>query len=138
MGYNRSLSAAYSDAWERYKHHCEHEGMIALNRFCEREGINVQRLYEWLRRRKISISDYQAGLSGRPAGARNHEESLFREVRLPLPSQAREHSDTGTADVVRDIRIELGGGAVMSLGEIGVGSLAMLIEVLTRRDDVGA
>ena len=64
MGYNRSLSAVYSDVWERYKHHCEHEGMIALNRFCEGEGINVQRLYEWLRRRKISISDYQAGLSG--------------------------------------------------------------------------
>ena len=138
MGYNKSLSAAYSDAWERYKHHCEHEGVIALNRFCEGEGINVQRLYEWLRRRKISISDYQAGLSGTPAGARNHEEALFREVRLPRPSQAREYAVTGTADVVRDIRIELGGGTVVSLGEIGVGSLATLIEVLARRDDVGA
>ena len=52
MGYNKSLSAVYSDIWERYKHHCEGEGMIALNRFCEGEGINVQRLYEWLRRRK--------------------------------------------------------------------------------------
>ena len=31
MGYNKSLSAVYSDIWERYKHHCEHEGMIALN-----------------------------------------------------------------------------------------------------------
>ena len=138
MGYNKRLSAAYSDAWERYKHHCEHEGVIALNRFCEGEGINVQRLYEWLRRRKISISDYQAGLSGTPAGARNHEEALFREVRLPRPSQAREYAVTGTADVVRDIRIELGGGTVVSLGEIGVGSLATLIEVLARRDDVGA
>ena len=27
--------------------------MIALNRFCEGEGIKVRRLYEWLRRRKI-------------------------------------------------------------------------------------
>ena len=138
MGYNRSLSATYSDVWERYKHHCEHEGMIALNRFCEGEGINVQRLYEWLRRRKISISDYQAGLSGTPAGSLNHEAALFREVRLPRPSQAREYAVTGTADVVRDIRIELGGGTVMSLGEIGVRSLATLMEVLTRRDDVGA
>ncbi len=31
MGYNKSLSAVYSDIWERYKHHCEHEGIIALN-----------------------------------------------------------------------------------------------------------
>ena len=138
MGYNKSLSAVYSDAWERYKHHCEHEGMIALNRFCEGEGINVQRLYEWLRRRKISISDFQAGLSGTPAGARNQEEALFREVRLPRPSQAREYAGAGMADVVRDVRIELGGGTVMSLGEIGLGSLVALMEVLTRRDDVGA
>lgn len=137
-GYNRNLSAVYSDTWERYKHHCEHEGIIALNRFCEGAGINVHRLYEWLRRRKISISDYQAGLSGRPAGAGHHEESLFREVRLARPSQAREYAGAGTADVVRDIRIELGGGTVMSLGEIGERSLATLMEVLTRRDDVGA
>ncbi len=89
MGYNKSLSAVYSDIWERYKHHCEGEGMIALNRFCEGEGINVQRLYEWLRRRKISISDYQDSLSGMPAGAGHHEEALFREVRLPRPSHAR-------------------------------------------------
>lgn len=112
--------------------------MIALNRFCEGEGINVQRLYEWLRRRKISISDYQAGLSGTPASALNHEEALFREVRLPRPSRAREDAGSGTADVIRDIRIELGGGTVISLGEIGVRGLATLMEVLTRRDDVGA
>lgn len=138
MGYNKSLSALYSDVWERYKHHCEHEGMIALNRFCEGEGINVQRLYEWLRRRRISISDYQDSLSGTPAGSLNHEEALFREVRPPRPSHVREDTGSGTADVVRDIRIELGGGMVMSLGEIGVRGLSTLMEVLTRRDDVGA
>ena len=177
MGYNKSLSAVYSDIWERYKRHCEREGMIALNRFCEGEGIKVRRLYEWLRRRKICISDYQdslsgmpAGvrnheealfqevrrlyewlrrrkicisdyqdsLSGMPAGVRNHEEALFQEVRLPRPSHARGDAEAATADVVRDIRIELGVGTVMSLGEIGVGGLAMLMEVLTRRGDVGA
>lgn len=107
MGYNKSLSAVYSDIWERYKHHCEHEGIIALNRFCEGEGIKAQRLYEWLRRRKISISDYQESLSGMPAGAGHHEEALFREVRLPRPSHARGDAEAGTADVVRDIRIEV-------------------------------
>lgn len=138
MGYNKSLSAVYSDAWERYKHYCEQEGMIALNRFCEGKGINVQRLYEWLRRRKISISDYQDSLSGTAAGARSHGEALFREVRVTRPSQAREGTEAGTADVVRDIRIELGGGRVMSLGEIGVRGLATLTEVLIGRGDVGA
>ena len=138
MGYNKGLSAVYSDIWERYKHHCEREGMIALNRFCEGEGIKVQRLYEWLRRRKISISDYQESHSGMPAGVRNHEEALFREVRLPRPSHARGDTEAGMADVVRDIRIELGGGTVMSMGEIGVSGLTMLMKVLTRRGDVGA
>ncbi len=104
MGYNKSLSAVYSDIWERYKHHCEREGMIALNRFCEGEGIRVQRLYEWLRRRRISISDDQESLSGMPAGVRNHEEALFREIRLPRPSHARGDAEAATADVVRDIR----------------------------------
>jgi len=138
MGYNKSLSEVYTDAWERYKHHCEHEGMIALNRFCAGEGINVQRLYEWLRRRKISISDYQNRLSGTAAGTVNHEAVLFREVMPPRPSRARGDAAAVTSDVVRDIRIELGGGAVMSLGEIGVRGLATLMEVLTDRDDVGA
>ncbi len=138
MGYNKGLSAVYSDIWERYKHHCEREGMIALNRFCEGEGIKVQRLYEWLRRRKISISDYQESHSGMPAGVGNHEEALFREVRLPRPSHARGDTEAGMADVVRDIRIELGGGTVMSMGEIGVSGLTMLMKVLTRRGDVGA
>lgn len=138
MGYNKSLSAVYSDIWERYKHHCEHEGIIALNRFCEGEGIKAQRLYEWLRRRKISISDYQESLSGMPAGVGHHEEALFREVRLPRPSHARGDAEACTADVVRDIRIDLGVGTVMSLGEIGVGGLTMLMEVLIRRGDVGA
>ena len=138
MGYNKSLSAVYSDIWERYKRHCEREGMIALNRFCEGEGIKVRRLYEWLRRRKTSISDYQDSLSGMPAGVRNHEEALFREVRLPRPSHARGDAEAATADVVRDIRIELGVGTVMSLGEIAVSGLTMLMEVLTRRGDVGA
>lgn len=138
MGYNKSLSAVYSDAWERYKQHCEHEGLIALNRFCEGEGINVQRLYEWLRRRKISISDYQGSLSGTPAGARGHEAALFREALLPEPSQACDDTGAGRADVARDVRIELGGGTVISLGEIGAEGLATLMEVLTRRGDVGA
>ena len=138
MGNNKSLSAVYSDVWERYRHHCENEGMIALNRFCAGEGINVQRLYEWLRRRKISISDYQNGLSGTASGIRIHEEALFREVRAPQPSQAHGDAASDGADVVRDIRIELGGDTVMSLGEIGVGGLTTLMEVLTRRRDVGA
>ena len=73
-----------------------------------------------------------------PAGVRNHEEALFREVRLPRPSHARGDAEAGTADVVRDISIELGGGTVMSLGEIAVSGLTMLMEVLTRRGDVGA
>jgi len=111
--------------------------MIALNRFCEGEGIKVQRLYEWLRRRRISISDYQESLSGMPAGVGHNEEALFREVRLPRPSHVRGDAEAGTADVVRDIRIELGGGTVMSLGEIAVSGLTMLMEVLTRREDVG-
>ena len=68
-----------------------------------------------------------------PAGVGHHEEALFREVRLPRPSHARGDAEAGTADVVRDIRIEFGGGAVMSLGEIGVSGLTMLMEVLTRR-----
>jgi len=138
MGYNKSLCAVYSDAWERYRNHCEQEGLISLKRFCEGEGINVQRLYEWLRRRKISISDYQDSLSGTPAGTRSHEEELFREVRLPHPSQVCEGAGASTADIARDIRIELGGGTVMSLGEIGVQGLATLMEVLTRGGDVGA
>ena len=70
MGYNKSLSDVYSETWTRYKNQCETDGYIALNRFCAGTGVNVQRLYEWLRRRKISISDYQRSLPERPDSSR--------------------------------------------------------------------
>ena len=62
--------------------------MIALNRFCEGEGINIQRLYEWLRHRKISISDYKDSLSGTPIGVRNHRGRIqaWQKVRHELRS----------------------------------------------------
>ena len=87
MGYNKSLSDVYSETWTRYKNQCETDGYIALNRFCAGTGVNVQRLYEWLRRRKISIisiSDYQRSLPERPDSSREGGEPLFREVKVPV------------------------------------------------------
>ena len=102
MGYNKSLSDVYSETWTRYKNQCETDGYIALNRFCAGTGVNVQRLYEWLRRRKISISDYQRSLPERPDSSREGGGPLFREVKVPGIQVADESRDVGATSVVRD------------------------------------
>lgn len=136
MGYNKSLSDVYSETWTRYKNQCETDGYIALNRFCAGTGVNVQRLYEWLRRRKISISDYQRSLPDRPDSSREGGEPLFREVKVPGIQVADESRDVGATSVVRDVHIELGCGRGVSLGEISAEGLALLVDVMTRRSDV--
>ena len=70
MGYNKSLSDVYSETWTRYKSQCETDGYIALNRFCAGTGVNVQRLYEWLRRQNQHkrLSAQSAGETGFVAG----------------------------------------------------------------------
>ena len=103
MGYNKSLSDVYSETWTRYKNQCETDGYIALNRFCAGTGVNVQRLYEWLRRRKISISDYQRSLPERPDSSREGGEPLFREVKVPGIQVADESRDVGATRIVLNI-----------------------------------
>ena len=110
MGYNKSLSAVYSDIWERYKHHCEGEGMIALNRYCEGKGINVQRLCSgFVAARSVSVIIRTVFRGCLPEWDIMKRRCSVK-VRLPRPSHARGDAEAGTADVIRDIRIEFGGG----------------------------
>ena len=117
MGYNKSLSDVYSEDMDALQNQCETDGYIALNRFCAGTGVNVQRLYEWLRRRKISISDYQRSLP----------ETGFVAGRWRAVIPGRLKFGIQVADESR------GGG-----GEVGISAegLTLLVDVMTRRSDV--
>lgn len=136
MGYKRTPSEYYSNAWTRYKEHCDSVGLVPLNRFCATHGVDVQRLYEWLRRRKISISEYQSHFSD--GDVSDYAESPgFREVRLGpslVPARARQ-GHPGHA--VRDIRIETGGISVHLPG-MGLDEIADLLIRLRVVGDVGS
>lgn len=135
MGYKKTPSEVCSRAWAMYKEHCESEGLVPLNRFCATIGVDVQRLYEWLRRRKISISDYQSHIpvSDKECCADDPE---FREVRIerdPLPVGSFTEQP---GHVVRDIRIDVGSGICVSLSGMGLCEIAELVDELRRRSDV--
>lgn len=137
MSYKKTSSEVYSDAWGQYKKRCESEGLIPLSRFCATIGVEVQRLYEWLRRRKISISDYQSRFASEENAAES-ELAGFCEVQVEtcgIPDIGeREHC----VDTARDIRIEVGNGICVSVSGIGLCEIADLVVELRRRADVGA
>ena len=137
MSYKKTSTDVYSDAWAQYKKRCESEVLMPLNRFCATIGVEVQRLYEWLRRRKISISDYQSRFASgdRPVGS---EVPGFCEVKVGPCGIPDSGGGRHFGDAVRDIRIEVGNGICVSLSGMGLCEIADLVGELRRRADVGA
>lgn len=109
----------FRQTWEDYQQRCHRDGFVPLNRFCEGRDVPVQRLYEWLRRRKVSIKDFQAGLSApvpeKPAG-----EARFMPVSV-RPAAAGEMC-------AEDVRIESPSkGIYVSIGRMPVSALMDVI-----------
>lgn len=63
MSIQRMPSVIFEQAWTDYQRVCRQEGMVPLIRFCESRDVPVQRLYEWLRRRNISVKQFQSQFS---------------------------------------------------------------------------
>lgn len=63
MSNPRLPSVLFEQAWTEYQSACREEGPVSLNRFCEGRNVPVQRLYEWLRRRNISVKEFQSQFS---------------------------------------------------------------------------
>ena len=53
MGFKKTPSEVYAEAWGKYRTRCRRDGLIALNQYCRSIGIKEQRLYEWLRLRLL-------------------------------------------------------------------------------------
>ena len=63
MSIPRLPSGLFEQAWADYQLACREEGLMSLNKFCEGRNVPVQRLYEWLRRRNISVKEFQSQFS---------------------------------------------------------------------------
>lgn len=63
MSITRFSPELFKQAWTEYQRVCRKEGLVSLNSFCEGREVPVQRLYEWLRRRNISVKEFQSQFS---------------------------------------------------------------------------
>ena len=63
MSITRLPSVLFEQAWNDYRRVCREDGLVSLNKFCESRDVPVQRLYEWLRRRNISVKEFQSQFS---------------------------------------------------------------------------
>lgn len=119
MNASRITSDKFRQTWEDYQRRCCRDGFIPLNRFCEGRDVPVQRLYEWLRRRKVSIKEFQAGLSA-PVPDKPEVEAPF----MPLSVRAG-----GAGEMcAEDVRIESPGkGICVSIGRLPVSALMDVI-----------
>ncbi len=135
MGYKKTSSEVYAKAWAGYQAHCQKDGHVPLSQYCLSVGIKPRRLYEWLRRRKISVIDFQNCHENRrdpspvPAG-----EIAFCEVSVSAPPRAGGNA----ADSAGEVSIELRSGDIVRLRGVSVRDVSFLMYELNARCDVGA
>lgn len=135
MGFKKTPSEVYANAWAGYQSRCLNEGYVALNQYCRSIGLRTQRLYEWLRRRKISVSDFQNRCVSSPGLLPSPDAEIgFREVEV-RPQVA----DTcGSSETKGDVIIELRSGDVIRMSGLSIRELTNLMMTLNRASDVGA
>lgn len=105
MSNTRLPSGLFEQAWTDYQRCCRKDGLMSLNRFCESREVPVQRLYEWLRRRNISVKEFQSQFSDMGTDEASAGEQQFFPVSVgPHP---KEHDDQFCAE---GVQIESPGG----------------------------
>ncbi len=137
MGLKKTPSEVYADAWDRYQSRCRRDGVIALNQYCRSIGMKEQRLYVWLRRRKISVSEFQescgAGSDRQPSPA---VETGFCEVKVERGPDNGAGSDASGRK--GEVCVELRSGDVVRMTGLSVREVADLMITLNHAADVGA
>ncbi len=136
MGLKKTPSEVYAEAWDKYQSRCRRDGVMALNQYCRSIGIKEQRLYEWLRRRKISVSEFQescvAGSGRQPSPAVG---TGFCEVKVERGPGKVCGPD---ASVIKgEVCVELRSGDVVRMTGLSVREVADLMITLNRAADVG-
>lgn len=136
MGFRKTSSEVYAKAWESYQIRCREEGFIALNRYCLSIGMKVQRLYEWLRRRKISLSAFQDSC-GTESFVKEDDQGdvTFHEVEILKTGEpvAKE-----SALQCLQARFDLLGGDTVEIIGVSVADLACLMRSLNAAANVGS
>ncbi len=134
MGYKKTSSEVYSKAWAGYQAHCQKDGYVPLSQYCLSIWMKPRRLYEWLRRRKISVTDFQNCHENRrepspvPTG-----DIAFCEVSVSAPPRAGGNAACPAVEV----SIELRSGDIVRLRGVSVRDVSFLMSELNVRGDVG-
>lgn len=125
MSISRLPSELFERAWSDYQAVCRRDGMVALNRFCESRDVPVQRLYEWLRRRHISVKEFQAKITDEAAGV-TADSISFEPVILDEVSDIK-----GVCYCTEGVRIELPYKRIsVNIGRMTLPALTQVLNVI--------
>lgn len=98
--------------------------------------MKEQRLYEWLRRRKISVSEFQESCEAESGRSPAAEETGFYEVEVER--EPGNFCGTDASVIKCEVSVELRSGDVVRVTGLSAREVADLMVTLNRGADVGA
>lgn len=125
MSTSRLPSELFEQSWIDYKNICHRDGFVPLNRFCENRNVPVQRLYEWLRRRSISVKEFQAQFSDD-----NGNESVSEAEFVPVCME-KESMSRNEAFCVEGVRIDCPCGKMsLSVERMSLSAFSHVLDIV--------
>ena len=124
MSITRLPSVLFEQAWNDYRRVCREDGLVSLNRFCESRDVPVQRLYEWLRRRNISVKEFQSRFSD---GGNEEPTGNTGFVPVSVVEQPQSRNDGFCAE---GIRIECSAGMAVSVDRMSLQAFSKLLAII--------
>ena len=122
------MAAINEDYQNYYLGFCERlkeDPTFKFSRYCEEVGAPCRRLYDWMKRRHISLRRLYEG-HDQPESAREGDlrDSKVSPVFSPLKVECRQDTPGTTC---RDLRIRLPHGASIEIGECGAEFLIRIL-----------
>lgn len=121
----------YNAHYEAFIKELEQNPDQTIQKYCLDHGIVWRRLYDWMRRRQISLKDiYQICREGHSASASKNRigrgSVKFKEL-VPKQEKDAGKGRMSAQDIAGRVRIDLPSGISISLEECSVGALSRLI-----------
>lgn len=137
MASQRINPEVFADVWERYQLHCKEKGFIPLCQFCKPMGIKPEPLYEWLRRRHISLSGYQRqyGVKVLTKEQSSSTKEGFCAVEVSSHSDKAQSNGVNAA-AMHGIRIELRSGDSIVVEGMSISEIGALAGIINSSKDV--
>ena len=121
--------AATNEDYQKYylgfRERLKEDPTFKFSRYCEEVGAPCRRLYDWMKRRHISLRRLYEGLD-QPGSATEGDHRDSKDIPVFSPLRVESRKDT-TGTTCRDLRIRLPHGACIEIGECGAEFLVRIL-----------